>query len=233
VHLPLTTLIAAIDMADLGEPHVVLAGAERFISRRVRHESDRIIRDQLAAAGLTTGDRLTDDFTDTLTTIQRGTVEYYGWVTGVEVNYALLAAARGSDAVILKRTHESVHIERPKPKDMVAAFLAQLPSARPARAAPIFVPRSEPARRGLMVANRPSRKDDRVRLVALMKEPRTSGSMLYCARRDHAGTRRRSPTWITVVDARSGRWIIYVTPDGAVNVVPGTQKALTEKLVTL
>lgn len=232
MHLPLTTLIAAIDMAGLGEPHVVLAGAERFISRRVRHESDRIVRDQLAEAGLMDGDRLTDDFIGTLTVIQRGTVEYYGWVTGVEVNYALLAAARGSDAVVLKRTHESVHVERPKPKDLLATFLARLPDARPARAAPIFVPQTE-QKRGLMVANRPSMKDDRVRLVTLMKEPRTSGSMLYSAKRDHTGTRRRSSRWITVVDAQSGRWLIHVTPDGAVNVVPGTHKALTEKLVTL
>lgn len=232
MELALTTLIAAIEFEGLGEPHAVLAGAERFISRRVKHHADRVAWDELSGAGLTRGDRLRDDFRDTLVAIQRASVEYYGWVTDTRTSYAILAASIGPDAVVLAKTGDSVHLERLRPGDMIGAFVAQLPDVPPARGAPIRVPPPGPAPQTIM-ARVQSTRDSRRKLEAVMRQPRIGGAKLYGARRDHLGARQRSANWITVVDAQSGRWVTSRSGDGTVNAVPGTRQVLVSKLMEL
>jgi hypothetical protein len=240
VQVSLPTLIAAINIEGLGEPHAVLAGAERFISRRVRHQAEAMVWDELNRGELARGNRLTDDVRDMLTTIQRAGVEYFGWVTGPEISRAVLAAAVGRDAALLARNGDTVHIERVRPEDLIGAFLAQLPEVPPARAAAISVRAQDigkaPERRGYMVRNRPGVDPHLRRLNAVMKEPRLGGGKLYTAHRDHTGARWRSKSWITVVDVLSGRWAIYTTGEGeqrCVNAVPGTRQFLASRLAAL
>jgi hypothetical protein len=219
LELPLNTLVAAVAAAGLGEPHAVLAGAERFVSAR----------DDSAGKAL----RLDDDFCDMLKVVQRGNKEYYGWLTSLGGTEAVLAASLGPDALVLKRTGQSVHLEQVRPERVIGALLDQLPEVPAAREAPICVPPGEPVRNGFLIRNRPSAKDDRVRLAKLVRQPRVGGGMLYAASRDRTGTRRRSREWITIIDTGTGRWVIYVASDGAVIAVPGTRQVLAGKLAEL
>jgi hypothetical protein len=135
--------------------------------------------------------------------------------------------------VVLTKAGPSVYIERLRPDDMTGAFLAQLPDVPPARGTSICAPPVEPAQHSIMTRARSSIRDDRHRLEALMKQPRTGGAKLYGARRDHRGIRQRSTNWITVVDTQSGRWVTYLTEDGAINAVPGTRQILASQLTKL
>src|SRR3954451_25470063 len=92
VELPVLPLVSLLRRENLGDPHAIFAGGERYVSPRFADEAEALLRAELAAAGLGGRDALYD-FLDTLALVQRASVEFYGWVSSHAEDFALLTAA--------------------------------------------------------------------------------------------------------------------------------------------
>ncbi len=238
VELPVLPLVSLLLRENLGDPHAIFAGGERYVSPRFADEAAASLRQELAGAGLGGRDAL-DDFVDMLALVQRASLEYYGWVTAGGENYTLLTASAGRRAVAVVRGGERVRFEVVDPDRLVEAFVQRLPDLRPATGDSVSVLATEFANRSsrqagsIMRRTGSGRSDSARRLDALLKEPRTGGAKLYAAARDRTGVRTRSAEWLTVLDLDAGRWLVYPTlgrGERAINAVPGTPHLLATKL---
>lgn len=234
------SLIFAIESEKLGDPHSVLVGEERFVSRRIRHKVERAVWDDLNQQGLASGNRLDDEFRDALATIQRAGTEYYGWITGGEDSYGLLVAASGRDAFAMVRSGGSAQIWRVRPEYIVDEVIARLPEVPSGRGKSISVLAADytPASGSgptYLSGGTSARHPEARRLDAFLQEPRLGGGKLYAATRDHTGRRQRSASWVTFLDFPHGRWLTYRTEgaEPSINAVPGTPQVLAKKLVEL
>ena len=238
VELPVLPLVSLLRQENLGDPHAIFAGGERYVSPRFADEASALLREELAAAGLDRRDAL-DDFVDSLALVQRAAIEYYGWVTSGGENVTLLTASIGRRAVAVVRHGNRVHFEPVDPDRLVEALVQRLPEARPGAGDSVSVLASEFTGRGnrqagsIMRRTGSGRSDDARRLDALLKEPRVGGAKLYAAARDRAGVRTRSAEWLNVLDLAGGRWLVYPTlgrGERAINAVPATPHLLAAKL---
>jgi hypothetical protein len=238
--LSVYSLVFAIQHENLSDPHSILVGEERFISRRIRHQAEKVVWDELTRADVARGGRLDGEFRDVLAVIQRAGTEYYGWVTGEEGSFALLVAASGRDAVAMVRTGETVSIELIRADYLAEEVIGRLPEVPAGRGKPISVLASDFAAGNnnaptYLSGGASTRHPEARRLDALLRAPRTGGGKLYSARRDHSGTRRRSEDWVTYIDLEHGRWITYRT-NGAepfITAAPGTPQLLAGRLAEL
>jgi hypothetical protein len=230
LELPVTALTSLIRRENLGLPHTVLAGGDRYVSPRFETEAERDLKAELAQAGVD------DDFRDTLALIQYARIEYYGWITAAATATAVLVAASGRAAVVLTRTGDRVAIGRADPDRLAGELVERLPDVPPGRGESITVLAREYAQKAGGYLTRPesARAQDARRLDALLRATRTGGAQLYVAGRDHAGTRHRCQECLTVLDiAQYGRWAVYPTSgrgERAVNAVPATPQWLATKL---
>lgn len=235
VELPVTPLTGLLRRENLGDPHAIFAGGERYASPRQAGETAAALRRELADAGLGHRDAL-DDFLGTLAVVQRAAVEFYGWVRAGDDDHALLVAAAGRRAVAVTRSGDRVRFEAADPDRLVEALVHRLPEAWPGSGDSISVLATELGRRPAGSIMRPmgsGRSEGARRLDALLREPRVGGAKLYAAARDRAGVRSRSAEWLTVLDLAGGRWIVYPTLGRgarAVNAVPATPHLLAAKL---
>lgn len=238
VELPVLPLVSLLRRENLGDPHAIFAGGERYVSPRFAGAAAELLRAELAGAGLGHRDAL-DDFVDTLALVQRAAVEFYGWVSGQDGDYAVLVASAGRRAVAVVRSGERVRFEVADPDRLVDALVWRLPEARAATGDSVSVLASEFGSRGgrhpgsIMRRTGSGRSDGARRLDVLLKEPRVGGAKLYAAARDRAGVRARSAEWLTLLDLASGRWVVYPTlgrGERAVNAVPATPQLLAAKL---
>jgi hypothetical protein len=234
------SLVFAIESEKLGDPHAVLVGEERFVSRRIRHKVEKAVWEDLNQQGLASGNRLDDEFRDALATIQRAGTEYYGWITGKEKSYGLLVAASGRDAFAMVRTGESAQIWRVRSEYMVDEVIARLPEAQPGRGKSISVLATDytPSTGGgptYLSGGQSARHPEARRLEKFLQEPRLGGGKLYAATRDHTGRRQRSASWVTFIDFPHGRWLTYLTEgaEPSINAVPATHQVLAKKLAEL
>ena len=100
VSISVFPLLSLMRKENLGEPHAVFAGGERYVSPRFAAQAEQVLQQELAEAGL--GDRRDYlEFVDLVTVVQQATVEYYGWVTAVDEDYSVLVASHGRRAVLL------------------------------------------------------------------------------------------------------------------------------------
>jgi hypothetical protein len=236
VELPVTVLISLIQKEKLGEPHVILAGGERYVSPRFQQEADRALRQSLDEA------RVDDDFRDTLALLQRARVEFYGWITAGEETMAALVAGSGRAAVTVIRNDDTVRFEQADPDRLVETLIMMLPEVPAGRGESISLRAGDyappPAGQETFL-KRPTaaRSKEARRLDALLQAPRLGGAKLYAAGRDNAGARLRAKEWITVLDLEQlGRWAVYSTEGQgakAINAVPGTPRMLATKLAEL
>lgn len=238
VELPVLALVSLLRRENLGDPHAIFAGGERYVSPRFADEAAALLRHELADAGLGGRDVL-DDFVDRLALVQRAAVEFYGWVSTEHGDYALLAASAGRRAIVVTRTGDSVRLEPADPDRLVETLVRRLPDVPPGHGDSVSVLAAEFASRGdrqpgsIMRRSGSGRSDQARRLDALLKEPRLGGAKLYAAARDRAGVRSRSVEWLTVLDLVTGRWVVYPTlgrGERAINAVPGTPQLLATKL---
>lgn len=238
IELPVLPLVGLLRRENLGDPHAIFAGGERYVSPRFADEAAALLRRQLAEAGL--GDHhALDDFVDRLALVQRAAAEFYGWVSATDGDYAVLTASAGRRAVTVTRTGDTVRFEPADPDRLVEAFVQRLPEVPAGRGDSVSVLATEFASRGgrqagsIMRRSGSGRSDQARRLDALLKEPRRGGAKLYAAARDRAGVRTRSAEWLTVLDLTGGRWVVYPTlgrGERAINAVPGTPQLLATKL---
>jgi hypothetical protein len=241
VEISVFPLISLIQKENLGEPHVVFAGGERYVSPRFAAEAERVIQQELKAAGL--GERQDyRDFVDLVSVVQRADIEYYGWATTTSETYGVLVAAFGRDAVLLVRSGEHVRFERCDRDRMIEALIWRLPETAVARGdsfsvshADFHAPRSRAAG-SVMRRTAPTRSEAARRLDALLGEQRRSVTKLYAAKRDGSGIRRRSEQWLTLLDLAVGRWALSVAQsrhEQRIFAAPGTAKVVGERLLEL
>ena len=236
VELSVHPLIALIHKENLGDPHPVLAGGERYVSPRFASEDERAFRTELTEAGLVDRGRLAD-FTGILSIVQQARTEFYGWVTGTGGEYSLLVAAHGRNAFALTRHGNRIAFRRISPDRLAEAMVERLPNVSSGRGDSISVREAEVTRSGprpvLRRPSGPARSEQARRLAALTQAPRQGFVKLYAGRRDDAGNRVRSREWLDLVDLHDGRWAVYTTAnrgERTTNAVAATQ-ALTATLL--
>ena len=226
-------LVSVIQRENLGEPHAVLAGGERYFSPRFQTEPPGVADDELR---------------DALALVQYARVEHYAWISNAAGPSAALVAAIGRAAILLTRTGDQVTLAGTDPDRLVESLIRQLPNVPAGRGESIsvrvadYTPPGAASDRDVpgFLLHKPSssaRSQEARQLDVLLQVPRLGGAKLYTARRDQSGTRRRAQDWITVLDlTRHGRWVLYAKTgrgERAVNALPGTPQVLTAKLSEL
>lgn len=217
-----------------------------------RAELEQHAHQELAANGLLQNGRLDEEFLQDIRTLDRPTVEFYGWVDlHANGKASVLAASNGYTsvrAVLVNNTE--FHIEPlPGNVDLAAAATAVMPPLQPgagAANAPLAVlesamdPNAYQATQDDVLgwrAQAQEQKDRRqaAQVLAIQQLPRIGGGMFYTAARDRLGRRRRAAQWISYLDTQDGRWLVLqqqVPPQAEtwVSCVPGTPQAAAERL---
>ncbi|MGX7823844.1 ESX secretion-associated protein EspG [Actinokineospora sp. 24-640] len=240
VELSVSTLYRLLHQLDLGEPHPLFTGGERYYSPRFKQEADAELRRALDAAGLNTSRGLDPEFVELLTVMQRAHVEFYGWLYDAEGPYSVLTAAAGRAAVLAERAGDKVTFEWVDAARLLDAFLFRLPTTPPARGEAMSVRLTDlsdkPRGGDFMRAPSSARPPEARRLEALLRAPRKGGGKLYTARRDPHGRRVRAQDWVDAIDLQEGRWALYrVRGRGEpfVTAVPGTVPVIGKRLSEL
>jgi ESX secretion-associated protein EspG len=241
VEISVFPLLSLIQKENLGEPHALFAGGERYVSPRFAAEAERVLQQELKDAGL--GERRDYlEFVDLVNVVQRATSEFYGWVTSVDESYGVLAGSYGRNAVTLARLGERVRLERCDPNRMLEALVWRLPDVSVARGDSYSVRHTDfhaPRARvdgSVMRRSASARPEGARRLDALLDARRYAVTKLYAAKRDSGGYRQRSEQWLTVLDLVDGRWTLSVNQargERWINAAPGTPSVITERLVEL
>jgi hypothetical protein len=228
------SLVSLLRGENLGAPHTVFAGGELYVSHRFAAEAEQVLQREVAESGLDHR-----ELVDLLTVVQHATVEYYGWVTGVDDDYAVLVASLGRRAVSVVRSGHDVRFERCAADRMVATLVARLPDVPVARGDAISVSHADfqPTSAGTVLRrSTPSRPKEARRLDELLDARRVSVTKLYAAKRDDEGVRQRSDRWLTLLDVTDGRWALSVrqTRRGKwINAAPGTPRLVEDGLEEL
>lgn len=241
VELSVFPLLSLMQKENLGEPHAVFAGGERYVSPRFADQAARVVQQELQDAGL--GERGEfDSFLDLVNIVQRASLEYYGWVTTSDEAYSVLVAAYGRNAVLVVRSGERVRFERCDPDRMAETLVWRLPDNGVAHGEPFSVrhadfhaPRGR-AEGSVMRRSSPARPEGARRLDALLNAPRLAVAKLYTAKRDMNGVRQRSERWLTVLDLVDGRWALSVSQmrgERWINAAPGTHQHIGDKVLEL
>jgi hypothetical protein len=238
VEIPVFPLISLIQKENLGQPHPVFAGGERYVSPRFAAEAERVIERELKEAGI--GDY--PDFVDLVGVVQRAEVEYYGWVTTSAESSGLLVASVGRSTVLLTRSGEQIRFERCDFDRALDSFVSRLPETPAARGDSFSVGHSEfhtPRSRvagSVLRRSAPARPEGARKLDALLDTQRLSVAKLYAAKRNGDGDRQRSAQWLTVLDLVAGRWAISVTRSRHgrwITVAPGSPQVVADQLAEL
>jgi ESX secretion-associated protein EspG len=240
VEISVSPLFSLLQKENLGEPHTLFAGGERYYSPRFAAQAEKVIQRELADAGL--GDKRDYlDFVDMVTVAQHATAEFYGWVIGVEEDYGVLVASLGRQAVRLVRTGEVVRFERCDPERMIGALVERLPDIAAGRGDSISIGHAEfhaksRAPGSVMKRAGTARPEVARRLDALLLAQRRNVTKLYAAKRDANGVRQRAERWVTVLDLVDGRWTLSVAESKRqkwINAAPGTPALIADRLVEL
>ncbi|MFC4854984.1 ESX secretion-associated protein EspG [Actinophytocola glycyrrhizae] len=241
VELSVLPLLSLMQKENLGEPHAIFAGGERYVSPRFSAEAQRVVQRDLAGAGL--GERADfDAFLDLVNVVQRADAEYYGWVTTADESYSVLVAAHGRSAVLVVRSGERVRFERCDLDRMIETLVWRLPDNGVAHGEPFSVRHNDfHAPRGradgsVMRRSAAARPEAARRLDALLDARRSAVAKLYAARRDMNGVRQRSERWLTVLDLVDGRWALSVAQARGqrwIHVAPGTHQHIGDRVLEL
>lgn len=238
VEIAVSPLFSLLQREDLGEPHTMLTGGERYFSPRFAVEAERVIQQELTDAGL--GDEQDyRRFVELVAVVQHATVEFYGWVTGVDENYGVLVASHGRQAVSAVRVGDNVRFERCHADQLVEVLVSRLPEVPAGRGDSFSIGHTDfhsRSRAGtVMRRTAPARPEKARRLDTLLDARRRYVTKLYAAKRDD-GFRQRSERWVTILDLVDGRWVLSVTQargEKWISAGPGTSQVVADRLVEL
>ncbi|MGH3520018.1 MAG: ESX secretion-associated protein EspG [Haloechinothrix sp.] len=222
VSISLETYTTLLEKENLGEAHSTLVGGGLFYPAEESHRRDVRVLAELRQQGLVDGARISDDFLETLTVMQRAAVEYYTFFAhaGGEQE-TVRTAAIGRDAVLVVHRNKTIEIS-PIPVEQlgvrVAAALPETPAAQVhsmscdnADLEAIIKDKSLPLNNSVRDAKRMKRWLDKDRINV---------GQLCAGVRDGLGGRKSTkapmPCWI---DTESGRVLLTPTSSGWVNLV--------------
>lgn len=218
VSISLETYTTVIERENLGEAHPTLSGGEMWYPDDAAREKNGRVFEQLREQGLlVSGNRLSDDFLETLTVMQRAAVEYYTFAS-VEGNRATArTAALGRDAVLVVFNGTSIHIEPIPVEQLGVRLAAALPEMPPARLHSIScdVNDLKAAKADKQLPSTPSARDAK-RMKRYLELDRISTGQLFAAIRDGYGRKATTapvPCWIDTENGRTlfshndGDWV--------------------------
>ncbi|MGH3951327.1 MAG: ESX secretion-associated protein EspG [Pseudonocardiaceae bacterium] len=229
------TYKAVLDSENLGEPHSTLLGGDMWYPPDEQQVREVLARKELTGSGLMDGTRIGDDFLETLTVMQRATVEYYTFAGIERRSITVRTAAMGRDAVLVVSGGGIIELE-PIPVDRMAQCLVEaLPDAPAARVHSMAC--DETDLKGILNDKwLPSSNSvrDAKRMKRWLEAERINAGQLYAAVRDGSGSRNATsvpvPTWI---DTEEGRILFSVDGNGWVNLVGAGPAAIADKLRAL
>jgi hypothetical protein len=238
VEISVYPLLSLMRKENLGEPHAIFVGGERYVSPRFAAEAERVLHRELAQAGLgNRSDYL--DFVELVDAVQRCGIEYYGWVTTAEEAYAVLAVSFQRVGVLVVRSGERVRFERCDADRITESLVWRLPDVGVAggdgfsvRHKDFHAPHGR-AEGSVMRRSSAARPEGARKLDNLLKVQRLSVAKLYAAKRDAAGARQRAERWLTVLDLVDGRWALSVTASRGerwIHAAPGTHEVIGARL---
>jgi hypothetical protein len=230
----LDTLATVWERENLGDLHNVLVDTPVWRDDDAGREALQGATGELAQKGLLAGRDLHPDLRDTLNLLARPAMEYYGWISYTDpergdVSIAVLVAAIGTDAVLVVRDRQAVHLEPARAEGMAETLVGHLPSVPAARGRSVNLPEHEvrelvadrmhaaPGASKPLPASafdifpRASMAEDAKDLLTAMDQPRTGGGELYVAARMRSGERRRCENPVIYVDTQQGRWMTQLS----------------------
>lgn len=241
VEISVSPLFSLLQKENLGEPHTIFAGGERYFSPRFAAQAERVVQQELADAGL--GEKRDySEFVDMVSVVQRATAEFYGWAIGVEDDYGMLVASLGRQAVCVVRTGDTVRFERCEVERMIELLVGRLPDVAVGQGDSISVSHADfhasqsRAVGSVMRRAAASRPEGARRLDALLQVQRLFVTKIYAAKRDSSGNRQRSERWVTILDTVDGRWALAVGQSRRekwITASPGTSSLISDRLVEL
>ncbi len=213
----------AIQWLNLGEPHPTLVGGSFWYPASEATAYDRQVFTQLAEQGLTSGNKVSDDFEETLVIMQRAAREYYT-LAKVDGNHITVrAAAIGRDAVLVISGGGMIDIE-PIPYDQLGIRVASaLPETPAARIRSMSCDRTmlEAIEKGERPPAGPSVTDARHMQRWLHLERSNVGEMHAAIRHEAHGKRLASKPPLTCwIDNESGRGLLVHADGGWLNLAP-------------
>ena len=251
--LPLEAFTSVWRWENLGEVPNVLADTVVWLDEDSQREADQNARAVLADQGLISRSGLHPELRQWVTVLARPEVEFYGWITGPQLEISVLATATRNMGILLVRdtTAETVRVHPVHPDGLRDALIAQLPPVPAGHGRSLSVPeadmREQPARRGRHAEeetgfagfaaasghNTGTHPDVRF-LRELMAQPRTGGGQLYAARRTTMGTRKRIERPVVYLDTATGRWLTQLrrnpSGDGWIVAAPATPQLIASRL---
>lgn len=234
VELHVDVLAELVAWAGLGELHIALQPEPVWRSPQERADFSRAAGVALANAGVLHGPAVIDpDFQDLLPLLTQPATECYGWFSVAEETRSVLAAAGSMDALLAVRVGDAVRLSTIRRDGLVAALVAALPPAAPARGETLLVRGTE-----IAALNEPTGASERevpahvTEMLRIAKLPVLGSGELYTASRDTLGRHTtRGP--VRYMDTERGRYLNLVSGAGdALELVlaPGTPDALVAAL---
>lgn len=217
------TYLTVLEKENLGEPHPTLPGAHLWYPPDEEHRRNVRVLNELRRQGLIQGTRVSDDFLETLTVMQRASVEYYTFIANKETGQTTVrTAAIGRDAVLVQWAGDDVIKIAPIPVEQMGVRLAVALPETPAAQVHSMSCDNADLEAILKDKTLPTTKSvsDARRMKRWFEMDRINVGQLFAAVRDSAGMRRATkapiPGWM---DTESGR--VLVTPDanGWINLV--------------
>nr|WP_246381589.1 ESX secretion-associated protein EspG [Prauserella isguenensis] len=210
------------------EPHPTLEKGATWYSREMLQQLDAEIHAELAQAGLASDDGVHPDLLATVEAIAHPDLEYYGWFSsvhdGAPVDLSLFAGSgRGEAFTLVNNEAAGVVVLASVPaRELLDAFMLQVPQQLPANAHALSVPKAEVEGRANTTSNEDmsvmrsevpdAAEHDLTEFKRIMGLERTGGGQLYVAARGRSGQRQRAEKPVTYLDTVEGRWLVEETP---------------------
>lgn len=203
--------------------------AHAFAGRRESADAE------LARAGLLDAGAPSRELLDSLGVLCNGSVEFFGHVASTDRHYSLHVASRGQDAVFAAMANGAVKLRPARPESMLSALLAELPTVSPAGGRSVSASAEELRPLGARArATGAAPRGDARRILELFRQPRLAGGQLRAGARTGIDNRRvKSPHPVGFIDLEQGRWLTFVTDNGAgsyVTAAPGRTDAIASML---
>ncbi|MDV6012560.1 ESX secretion-associated protein EspG [Haloechinothrix sp. LS1_15] len=236
VTISLETYATLLDKENLGDPHTTLVGGSRWYPPEVRQQRDVRVLRELTDQGLTSGNRASDDFRDTLVTMQRPAVEYYTIASIDGTTTTIRAAAHGRDALLITSHGEQIEIAPIPAEQMGARLAAALPTVPAARVHSMSCDPADldAAEKGEAFGSDASSRDAK-RMKRFLDQDRSAAGQLYAAIRDGHGRRyvNRTPVpfWLDTTEA--GRALLSPTEGGWITLIGADVMTIANKLSEL
>lgn len=235
VSITLETYEFLIEKQNLAEAHPTLVGGKLWYPPDLRHNREERVLDELREQGLIYRNRVSDDFVDALTVLQRPAVEYYTLGSDAEGRINHRTASIGHDALLISNRFGGPITLEPIPYDQLRVRLAAALPATPAarvHSAACSLEDLQAVYDGKAVPSSNSGRDAKRIHRWLEQEQLASGELHVSLRDGVKGVRTTDwpvPLWI---DTEEGRAVVRRSEDW-VNLTGADLMAVADLLATM